>query len=110
MARPAGNTRLKSARMAAGYHSQQALADALKVGVRQVRRWESDTPPWPQPDVAQALTRLLGQDLESLGFAASDGPGSDRVRRAVLADTAVGVGLPAVPTQAVPVQPASVAH
>ncbi|MDX3265593.1 helix-turn-helix domain-containing protein [Streptomyces sp. MI02-2A] len=110
MARPAGNTRLKSARMAAGYHSQQALADALKVGVRQVRRWESDTPPWPQPDVAQALTRLLGQDLESLGFAASDGPRSDRVRRAVLADTAVGAGLPTVPTQAVPVQPASVAQ
>src|SRR5690242_11387349 len=80
MSRPAGNTRLKSARVAAGYNSQQALADAitaaaprfgirgLAVGVRQVRRWESATPPWPQPDVHRVLTHLLGQSMEDLGF------------------------------------------
>ncbi|MFJ2107553.1 transcriptional regulator [Streptomyces microflavus] len=80
MSRPAGNTRLKAARMAAGYNSQQALADAitkaapklgirgLAVGVRQVRRWESATPPWPQPDVHRVLTHLLGQSMEDLGF------------------------------------------
>ncbi|WP_033227151.1 helix-turn-helix domain-containing protein, partial [Streptomyces sp. NRRL F-6674] len=63
-----GNQRLRAARSAAGYPSQQALADALGVGVRQVRRWESDTPPWPQGDVQQALTSLLGLDLAALGF------------------------------------------
>ncbi|MFE1454495.1 tetratricopeptide repeat protein [Streptomyces sp. NPDC058735] len=80
MSRPAGNTRLKSARLAAGYNSQQALADAitktapklgirgLAVGVRQIRRWESATPPWPQPDVHRVLTHLLGQSMEDLGF------------------------------------------
>ncbi|MFE6428185.1 multiprotein-bridging factor 1 family protein [Streptomyces rochei] len=96
------NTRLKSARVAAGYHSQQALADALQVGVRQVRRWESDQPPMPQPDVAQALTRLLGQDLVSLGFTPD---GAAPARRTVLA----AAGLAAVPTQAVAVQPATAA-
>lgn len=63
-----GNHRLRAARIAAGYPSQQALADALGVGVRQVRRWESDAPPWPQGDVQQALTRLLDASLTELGF------------------------------------------
>lgn len=99
------NTRLKAARLAAGYHSQQDLADALRVGVRQVRRWESDQPPMPQPEVAQALVRLLGQDLASLGFATHE---TAPARRTVLAATAA-VGLAVVPTQAVAVQPASAA-
>ncbi|MET7616703.1 transcriptional regulator [Streptomyces sp. NPDC005408] len=80
MPRPTGNIRLKAARLAAGYNSQQALADAitkaaltlgirgLAVGVRQVRRWESSTPPWPQPDVHRVLTHLLSQSMEDLGF------------------------------------------
>ncbi|WP_116215908.1 transcriptional regulator [Streptomyces olivoreticuli] len=80
MSRPSGNIRLKSARMAAGYSSQQALADAIAdtapklgmrgvgTGVRQVRRWESATPPWPQPDIGRVLVHLLGQPLEELGF------------------------------------------
>ncbi|MET9867876.1 transcriptional regulator, partial [Streptomyces sp. NPDC006386] len=54
MPRPTGNVRLKAARVAAGFNSQQDLADALtehakgmgirglSIGVRQVRRWESD--------------------------------------------------------------------
>ncbi|MFF5186480.1 helix-turn-helix domain-containing protein [Streptomyces sp. NPDC000345] len=109
MARPAGNTRLKAARLAAGYGSQHALADALGVGVRQVRRWESDAPPWPQPEVGQALTRTLGQDLESLGFTPPGGAPVDRGRRTTLAGAAVAVGLAAVPTQAAALQPASVA-
>ncbi|WP_406436571.1 helix-turn-helix transcriptional regulator [Streptomyces sp. NBC_01613] len=107
MARPAGNTRLKSARVAAGYLSQQALADALQVGVRQVRRWESDTPPWPQPEVAQALTRLLGQDLQSLGFRDPNGPATGR--HGALAAQATAAGLPAVPRQAASMQPATAA-
>lgn len=108
MARP-GNTRLKSARLAAGYHSQQALADALSVGVRQVRRWESDQPPVPHPEVAQALTRLLGQDLEALGFTPAAGTTVGHPRRTVLAATAA-VGLAAVPSQAIAVQPATAAE
>ncbi|MFF7142214.1 transcriptional regulator [Streptomyces nodosus] len=109
MPRPPGNTRLKSARLAAGYASQQALADALRVGVRQVRRWESDTPPWPQPEVGQALTQLLGQNLESLGFTPPGGLANSHGRRTVLAATAAAVGLAVVPTQAAAMQPASVA-
>ncbi|MEV5526723.1 helix-turn-helix transcriptional regulator [Streptomyces prunicolor] len=109
MPRPAGNTRLKAARLAAGFGSQQALADALGVGVRQVRRWESENPPSPQPDQAQALTRELGQDLDSLGFSSSNTAQPDRGRRSVLAATAAVVGLAAVPTTAITMQPATVA-
>ncbi|MEU5614909.1 transcriptional regulator [Streptomyces sparsogenes] len=80
MPRPVGNTRLKAARQAAGYASQEAFAEAirntapqlgirsLQISVRQVRRWESANPPWPQPDVQRVLTHLLGQPVEELGF------------------------------------------
>ncbi|MFF2520051.1 helix-turn-helix transcriptional regulator [Streptomyces sp. NPDC058086] len=109
MARAAGNIQLKSARVAAGYPSQQALADSLGVGVRQVRRWESEAPPWPQPEVGQALSRLLGQDLEALGFISPTGVTPERRRRSALATAAAAVGLASVPTQAAAVlQPASV--
>lgn len=135
MSRPAGNTRLKSARVAAGYNSQQALADAitaaaprfgirgLAVGVRQVRRWESATPPWPQPDVHRVLTQLLGQSMEDLGFTppweetrqADVRPQVSPSRRSVPsgsafpAGAAAGVGLASVPRQTVAAtQPASV--
>ncbi|MDT0308055.1 transcriptional regulator [Streptomyces sp. DSM 44917] len=90
MARPAGNIKLKAARLAAGYNSQQALADAitkvapslgirgLAVGVRQIRRWESASPPWPQPDVHRVLTHLLGQSMEDLGFTPPWGSGRNQ--------------------------------
>ncbi|MGX1855055.1 transcriptional regulator [Streptomyces sp. NPDC055299] len=112
MTRPAGNTKLKSARFAAGYPSQQAFAEALGVGVRQVRRWESDNPPWPHPDLQQRLTHLTGQDMEALGFTIPPGrdhPGSQR-RYPVVASRSGGSQLPTVPTRsATPMQPASVA-
>ncbi|MFJ9214208.1 helix-turn-helix transcriptional regulator [Streptomyces sp. NPDC102264] len=109
MARPVGNTRLKSARVAAGYASQQALADALGVGVRQVRRWESDNPPWPQAEIQQALTRTLGQDMTALGFTLS-GHSPDPVRRTLVSGAIAATGLAAVPMQAAAtLQPASVA-
>ncbi|MYZ33779.1 helix-turn-helix domain-containing protein [Streptomyces sp. MnatMP-M17] len=109
MPRPAGNARLKAARVAAGYASQQALADALGVGVRQVRRWESDNPPWPQVEIQQSLTRILGQDVAALGFTPS-GHGPGPVRRTLVTGTIAAVGLAAVPIQAAAVlQPASVA-
>ncbi|MGW2595442.1 helix-turn-helix transcriptional regulator [Streptomyces sp. NPDC001515] len=106
---PSSNVRLKAARLAAGYPSQQALATALGVGVRQVRRWETATPPWPHPELGQALARLLGQELESLGF--TPPPGHDRsstVRRGLPAPAG---GLAAVPSQvSATMQPASVAR
>jgi hypothetical protein len=74
-----GNTRLRSARQALGLRSQQALADAvtraghsigLRVSVtaRTVRRWESDCPPWPQPEHQAALESLLQRPITDLGF------------------------------------------
>ncbi|WP_329115479.1 transcriptional regulator [Streptomyces sp. NBC_01465] len=119
MPRLAGNIKLKAARMAAGYNSQQALATAmtaqgLSVGVRQVRRWESTNPPWPHPDCQVVLTQLLSQDIEALGFTAPDGRDGQRpdpIRRRFVATAAIAaVGLATVPSQAVAArQPASVA-
>ncbi|WP_053726546.1 hypothetical protein [Streptomyces sp. WM6378] len=118
MPRPAGNTRLRAARVAAGYSSQQALADALtalglSVGERQVRRWESPNPPWPHPDCQRALVRLLGQDMQALGFTPPDGRDEarpDPVRRTLVAGSPAAMGLATVPAQARTVmQPATVA-
>ncbi|MFZ4234989.1 helix-turn-helix transcriptional regulator [Streptomyces murinus] len=104
-----GNTRLKAARIAAGYRSQQALADALGVGVRQVRRWESATPPKPLTDQEQALTRVLGQNMEALGLTPQAGAPVDRGRHTVLTAGVTSAGLATVPTQAITVQPATAA-
>ncbi|MED7824757.1 transcriptional regulator [Streptomyces chiangmaiensis] len=116
MPRPTGNIRLKAARVAAGFNSQQDLADALtssakrigirslSIGVRQVRRWESDNPPWPQPDCQRVLVHLLGQSMESLGFNppwGSDSPQSDRTRRTLVAGGAAALGLAFLAGQAV---------
>ena len=80
MGRPAGNRKLKAARLAAGFGSQQALADALNaaaegsglrgigVGARQVRRWESADPPWPQMHHQKLLSQVLGLPVDQLGF------------------------------------------
>ncbi|GGJ82149.1 hypothetical protein GCM10011583_12160 [Streptomyces camponoticapitis] len=109
MPQPTGNPRLRAARIAAGYASQQALATVLGVGVRQVRRWESDSPPWPHPDLQQALVTALGQDLRDLGFTAPDGRDqpNDAPRRPALSALS---GHPMVPTQTSgTLQPATVA-
>lgn len=106
MSKAAINTRLRAARVAAGYHSQQALADTLGVGVRQVRRWESAAPPWPHHELQNALTRLLGQTMEGLGFAPPAGRdgGGQRQR------PSLGTGFATVPVQsAATLQPASTA-
>ncbi|GAB2846189.1 hypothetical protein GCM10022221_51850 [Actinocorallia aurea] len=82
MSRPVGNTRLKAARQHAGFASQQALADALtraapqlglgrmEISARQVRRWESSTPPWPRADHQRLLVHVLQRPVEDLGFTA----------------------------------------
>ncbi|MFC7882941.1 transcriptional regulator [Streptomyces sp. NPDC057376] len=112
MTRPTGNVRLKAARVAAGFNSQQGLADALSehakrmgvrglsIGVRQVRRWESDNPPWPQPDCQRVLAQLLGQSLEALGFTppwGTDGVSAGPGQRVPVPGAATALGLPGVP-------------
>lgn len=80
MPRQAGNIQLKAARQHAGYASQQAFADALtqiapriglgrmEVSARQVRRWESASPPWPRTDHQRLLVHVLQLPIEQLGF------------------------------------------
>ncbi|SEF92633.1 hypothetical protein SAMN04489712_102531 [Thermomonospora echinospora] len=80
MVRPTGNARLKAARQHAGYASQQAFADALtraattlglghiEVSARQVRRWESASPPWPRADHQRLIVHVLQMPIEQLGF------------------------------------------
>lgn len=80
MPRSTANTRLKAARQHAGYASQQAFAQALtqaapriglghiEVSVRQVRRWESASPPWPRADHQRLLVHVLQMPVEQLGF------------------------------------------
>src|ERR1700690_282296 len=80
MTRPIGNVRLKAARQHAGYGSQQALADALtraapqlglghlEISDRQIRRWESASPPWPRADHQRLLVHVLQLPVEELGF------------------------------------------
>jgi hypothetical protein len=40
----------------------------MEVSVRQVRRWESATPPWPHPDHQRLLVHVLNLPIEELGF------------------------------------------
>ena len=74
-----GNTRLRSAWKGLWLRSHQALADAftragrsmgprVSVTARMVRRWESDSPPSPQPEHQAALESLLQRPITDLGF------------------------------------------
>jgi transcriptional regulator with XRE-family HTH domain len=76
---PGGNTRLRAARQALGLRSQEQLADAvtragaqislrISISERTVRRWESENPPWPQPDHQAALEHLFSRPVTELGF------------------------------------------
>ena len=105
-AEAAGNTRLRSARQALGLRSQQQLAEAitragLGIGLRisiterTVRRWESDSPPWPHPDHQAAIEQLFGRPVTELGFIppwAGEEPEGERpaVLPAVTARSAAG--------------------
>jgi transcriptional regulator with XRE-family HTH domain len=75
----AGNTRLRSARQAQGLRSQQQLAEAvtaagaqiglrISINERTVRRWESESPPWPHPDHQAAIEHLFNRPITELGF------------------------------------------
>ena len=103
-----GNTRLRSARQALGLRSQQQLAEAvtragLQVGLRvsvterTVRRWESDSPPWPSPEHQAAIEALFGRPITELGFTPpwasgeAEPPQGGQSSPVVIATTAAGV-------------------
>lgn len=125
MSRPTGNTALKAARQTAGLSSQQAFADALStaarqlgmgevvVSTRQIRRWESDTPPWPQDDYQRLLTHVLHLPVEDLGFrapwdrGARPAPLPPAPTRSTPGPTALRSALPR-PAQSTALQPSTV--
>lgn len=78
--RKPGNPLLVTARARQGWRTQQRFVNAynecaMRLGertsitIRQVRRWESATPPWPREDAQHVLGALFGVPLDSLGFA-----------------------------------------
>ncbi|WP_372410844.1 XRE family transcriptional regulator [Streptomyces luteireticuli] len=79
MSRPLGNTQFITARLRLGWHSQAdvaaayehhavALGESATITVRQVRRWESATPGWPNTVARRVLRAMFGVPLEELGF------------------------------------------
>jgi tetratricopeptide (TPR) repeat protein len=111
MAQSTGNTRLKAARQHAGYASQQAFANALtqaapriglgqmEVSVRQIRRWESPSPPWPRTDHQRLLVHVLQMPIEQLGFtppwhSPNDAPTTGAASQHVSAPVPAGLPLP----------------
>ncbi|MFE9138065.1 helix-turn-helix transcriptional regulator [Streptomyces sp. NPDC007355] len=103
-----GNVRLRAARIAAGYSTQETLAKAVGVAVRQVRRWESSNPPWPKGTAARKLTEVLGQDLEQLGFTRPAGVPDQRSAHSRELPRTQGVVT--VPVPGLTLQPATVAE
>ncbi|MGA5134855.1 XRE family transcriptional regulator [Streptomyces olivoreticuli] len=75
-----GNARFVAARLQRGWHSQADVAEAYRqhaallgesatITVRQVRRWESARPGWPNTVARRILQRMFGgMSLEELGF------------------------------------------
>ncbi|WP_062431608.1 hypothetical protein [Herbidospora daliensis] len=120
MARETGNIKLKAARQHAGYASQQALVDALaragldlgitdaEVSLRQVRRWESPTPPWPHATHQRLLEHTLGLPMDQLGFTPPWGAPTERASSPVRAAQGAAMPLP-LPSPGNGTQPASIA-
>ncbi|WP_439677545.1 Scr1 family TA system antitoxin-like transcriptional regulator [Embleya sp. MST-111070] len=84
-----GNPTFVAARKALQLHSQRQFAEAfeakarecglcLAVSVRQVRRWESATPPRPTPDYQLVLEELFQRPLNELGFRMEAAPEPDQ--------------------------------
>ncbi|MEU1826683.1 XRE family transcriptional regulator [Streptomyces abikoensis] len=74
-----GNAKFVAARLQRGWHSQTDVAEAYQqhaallgeratITVRQVRRWESPTPGWPNTLARRVLRNMFGMPLEELGF------------------------------------------
>ena len=120
-----GNVRLKAARQHAGYASQQALADALtraapqlglghlEISDRQIRRWESASPPWPRADHQRLLVHVLQLPIEELGFTppwdvSTGGPGAAAAAQAPMFRNPSRTPLPLAKSRGV-IQPSTVA-
>ena len=125
MTHSVGNVRLKAARQHAGYASQQALADALtraapqlglghlEISDRQIRRWESASPPWPRADHQRLLIHVLQLPIEELGFTppwdvSTAGPGAAATARAPMTKNISQTSLPLAKSRGV-IQPSTVA-
>ncbi|UQI49802.1 XRE family transcriptional regulator (plasmid) [Streptomyces sp. HU2014] len=79
MSQRPGNTLFVAARLQRGWHSQAdvaaayerhaaALGESASITVRQVRRWESPAPGWPNTIARRVLRAMFGVPLEDLGF------------------------------------------
>jgi hypothetical protein len=125
MTHSVGNVRLKAARQHAGYASQQALADALtraapqlglghlEISDRQIRRWESASPPWPRADHQRLLVHVLQLPIEELGFTppwdvSTAGPSAAAAAQAPMPRNASRTPLPLAKSRGV-IQPSTVA-
>ena len=125
MTHSVGNVRLKAARQHAGYASQQALADALtraapqlglghlEISDRQIRRWESASPPWPRADHQRLLIHVLQLPIEELGFTppwdvSTAGPGAAAAAQAPTPRNPSRTPLPLAKSRGV-IQPSTVA-
>ena len=125
MTHSVGNVRLKAARQHAGYASQQALADALtraapqlglghlEISDRQIRRWESASPPWPRADHQRLLIHVLQLPIEELGFTppwdvSTAGPGAAAAAQAPMPRNPSRTPLPLAKSRGV-IQPSTVA-
>ncbi len=119
---PPANPIFVNARTAHGWRTQEVFCAAfgrkaldlgmrLSVSVRQVRRWESASPPWPGDDTRRVLNAMFSAPVDALGFApppylapapttaAESEPETDDVNRrtfvtGTLAATAPGVFAP----------------
>jgi tetratricopeptide (TPR) repeat protein len=78
---PGANEKLRSARLARGWDSQEQATDEINlvaatipaakgwsVSVRTYRRWESSDPGWPRYPAMLVLTAAFGRDSRALGF------------------------------------------
>ncbi|MEV4559040.1 XRE family transcriptional regulator [Kitasatospora sp. NPDC049285] len=74
-----GNPAFVAARIALELKTQQDFVDAFEaharekgirvgISIRQVRRWESPTPGWPNRDARKVLESMFDSPLEDLGF------------------------------------------
>ncbi|MCX5128280.1 XRE family transcriptional regulator [Streptomyces sp. NBC_00347] len=79
MSQSPGNPAFRAARLERGWHSQSdvatayaahaaALGEDAGVDVRQVRRWESSKPGWPNRQARRILQSMFALSLEELGF------------------------------------------
>ncbi|MGW6832302.1 hypothetical protein ACWGCI_02690 [Streptomyces sp. NPDC054949] len=79
MSQSPGNPAFRAARLERGWHSQAdvatayavhaaALGEAGGIDVRQVRRWESARPGWPNKQARRVLSAMFALPLEQLGF------------------------------------------